>query len=1062
MKRFYTTLFFIAILCFQSFASINVYPPTLVAPANNAINQMPNVLLDWAPVSGTYGLFYKVQVDNDSLFTNPLVYTTTYSAASASELKFNETYYWRVKAIDNTDSSAWSVVRSFSVINEMSFKPMNVNIWQCYLAGDSISFFPITGISNYEYQLDTILSFNSSFLIQDTLSSNSFSYIFPQTLYSSLNYYFRIRAKHNLSTSKWSEPKNIKICNDMPGSPELHTPANLSTNIPINKVTLKWLPVADATSYIIEYAENANFTNAVVKTLATINNNIYYENNSVDTLFNLNYGTTYFWRVKAIQNNTTTLWSEAWQFTTAEAVPILSLPLDMATDLTPSVQISWIATPNVAKYIIEYSDNMLFTTAQTTTSTTNIDTLNNLNFGTTYYWHVKFVSGTDTSAWSVNRSFTIINMPVQLFPENNSIGAALNELVSCQGITGANKYNFLIDTANTFNSPMLIDSLLSSATYIHVSNSCNITFYWKVKAMHAADTSDWSPVWKFTTIDTIPAAPTLLLPQDSATAVSILTLLKWSEIYSTMYLLELDTNELFSTSDTFFVTGGYNYLTTTPLLFDTYYYWRVKAIHNSDTSVWSDTFTYKTLDIPTLTSPVDNAADQLTTPLLEWEAINGVSDYMIEIDTDNLFATPDTFVSSTNTLSLINLLFGENYFWRVKALSTVDTTDWSLPFNFTILDNINLISPADSDVTTLATVLTWETITGVTNYECQIDTTLNFNSSILNTMIINADLPLVQAFSIQELFGTMYYWRVRAINGTDTSTWSAVYCFTTEQDIVLVLPENNATGIMPDITLMSMNIAGVYNYMFELDTADTFDSFLYYFTYPTSNIPYIQSVNNELLFGTKYFWRVRGRIGTIFSNWSDIWEFTTIDKVTLTFPVNDTSLQNVNVDIKWQAIEGVTGYIIEMDTTPAFSAPTTLNATTNELTVLGTELFSGVTYYWRVKAVHSLDESDWSNAWHFDYSYNVSIANNYQIETITLYPNPAMSTFNLNINTLNTADANLQIMDITGRIVYNELLTLHKGHNIKQINVSNLSQGIYIVTLKNADINFNKKLILNN
>jgi len=1061
MKRFFTTVFIIAILALETFASINVYPPTLVAPANNAINQMPDVLLDWAPVTGSYGLFYRVQIDNDSSFSNPIAYTTTFTAISTSELLFNETYYWRVKAIDNTDSSNWSSARSFSVINEMTYKPMNVNIWQCYVAGDSIQFFPITGITYYEYQIDTILSFNSSFLIEDTISANKLSYVFPQSLYSNLTYYFRIRAKHNQSTSKWSIPKSFKLCNNMPGTPELHTPADLSTNLPVTKVIIKWMPVAGATSYIIEYAENANLTNAIVKTLPTINNNIYYENNSVDTISNLDYNTTYFWRVKAVKNYNNTAWSAVWQFTTTDAVPVLTSPLDLATEIMPSTELSWVATPDANKYIIEYSDDMLFSTSQSTTSATNNVTINNLKFGETYYWHVKFISGTDTSAWSVNRSFTVIDVPEQATPFNSSIGATLNELVSCQSITGANAYNFLIDTTNAFNSPILIDSVLSGAALNLFAGMYNTTYYWKVKAMHAADTSNWSSVWQFTTIDTMPALPVIVSPLDSATEVFVAAELKWTAVDGAdNYLIEIDTNALFTASDT--LIASTNTITTDVLMFDTYYSWRIKAAGTNDTTAWTATYTFKTIDIPTLISPADNAIDELTSVVLEWEAINGVSDYMIEIDTDNLFATSDTLTTVNNTLSLNNLLFGNTYFWRVKALSIADTTDWSQVFSFTVFNNINLIYPADSSITPLSTVLKWENITEVSKYECQIDTAINFNSTYFKSLIINSDLPLIQAFSTQDLFGTMYYWKVRAINGTDTTVWSSVFCFTTTTDVALVLPVDNSTGLMPNVSLMNLNIAGVQNYMVELDTTDTFDSFLYYFDYPTSNIPYVQSATDELLFGTKYYWRVRGRIGTIFSNWSDIWEFTTVDKVTLSQPLDNASILNTNPTFKWQNIDGVTGYIVELDTTPTFNSPSTYNVTTNELTVLSSELLSGKTYYWRVKAIHSKDESDWSIVWQFNYTYNVGIESNEQGETIAIYPNPAKNIFNININTNHSSDASLNIIDITGRIVYNESITLHKGNNNKPINVSSLTQGVYIISIKNDNINFNKKLILNN
>ncbi|MCK7539621.1 MAG: fibronectin type III domain-containing protein [Marinilabiliales bacterium] len=75
--------------------------------------------------------------------------------------------------------------------------------------------------------------------------------------------------------------------------------------------------------------------------------------------------------------------------------------------------------------------------------------------------------------------------------------------------------------------------------------------------------------------------------------------------------------------------------------------------------------------------------------------------------------------------------------------------------------------------------VSWFAISGSLNlkYQLQIDTTMNFNS----TQKVDVVQTLITGFKTDELlFGTTYYWRVRAIDG-DTSYWSEVWNFTVVQ-----------------------------------------------------------------------------------------------------------------------------------------------------------------------------------------------------------------------------------------------------------------------------------------
>jgi hypothetical protein len=73
-----------------------------------------------------------------------------------------------------------------------------------------------------------------------------------------------------------------------------------------------------------------------------------------------------------------------------------------------------------------------------------------------------------------------------------------------------------------------------------------------------------------------------------------------------------------------------------------------------------------------------------------------------------------------------------------------------------------------------------------------------------------------------------------------------------------------------------------------------------------------------------------------------------------------------------------------------------------------------------------------------------------------LYPNPASHFITLNINNINNNDLTLYIYDIMGVLVRSELL----NQNQRQINIENLSNGVFMVSLKSKDLTENQKLII--
>jgi hypothetical protein len=87
-----------------------------------------------------------------------------------------------------------------------------------------------------------------------------------------------------------------------------------------------------------------------------------------------------------------------------------------------------------------------------------------------------------------------------------------------------------------------------------------------------------------------------------------------------------------------------------------------------------------------------------------------------------------------------------------------------------------------------------------------------------------------------------------------------------------------------------------------------------------------------------------------------------------------------------------------------------------------------------------------------------SVSEKTSVNTLfNLYPNPASNVVTLNIgNTNNNADLTLNIYNVIGTLVKSKPL----NQNQRQINIGDLSNGIYMVTIKSKDFTETQKLII--
>jgi hypothetical protein len=222
--------------------------------------------------------------------------------------------------------------------------------------------------------------------------------------------------------------------------------------------------------------------------------------------------------------------------------------------------------------------------------------------------------------------------------------------------------------------------------------------------------------------------------------------------------------------------------------------------------------------------------------------------------------------------------------------------------------------------TTVRPTVSWNTITGVGSYILEWDTVSSFSSPMFSSFTTSSTSVNINGL----LFGTTYYWRVKATNSndSDTSSYSEVRNFTTCSAPILSSPSNGmvyTSMVRPSVSWNS--ITGVGSYILEWDTVPSFSS-PKFSSFTTSST----SVNvNGLLYSTKYYWRVKATNtnDSDTSRYSEVWNFTTAGTVTLSSPTNNPSPTGRFYSrqyLKWNTLPGSSEYLIQIDTTSDFSS----------------------------------------------------------------------------------------------------------------------------------------------
>ncbi|MBX3006807.1 MAG: T9SS type A sorting domain-containing protein [Melioribacteraceae bacterium] len=228
------------------------------------------------------------------------------------------------------------------------------------------------------------------------------------------------------------------------------------------------------------------------------------------------------------------------------------------------------------------------------------------------------------------------------------------------------------------------------------------------------------------------------------------------------------------------------------------------------------------------------------------------------------------------------------------------------------LAKIILVSPSNNQtgVNQLAT-FTWQPLSNATRYFVQISNTPDF----FNPMFMDStDTP---TYTKALPNNSVHYWRVKSNN----SQWSDIWKFNTigNSKPILLSPENGFAQVPShSANLKWYGVNGATKYRVEVALDPSFTNVILF--QENANAAYWDVPVNE---GSTYFWRVKSYTNNMWSEWSDIWNFTVCTQIGVTqqwlnqgaFPSEDVSWKSQNHAIavdpdgkiwigKWQNITG--------------------------------------------------------------------------------------------------------------------------------------------------------------
>ncbi|MCU0443251.1 MAG: T9SS type A sorting domain-containing protein [Bacteroidia bacterium] len=723
----------------------------------------------------------------------------------------------------------------------------------------------------------------------------------------------------------------------------------------------------------------------------------------------LRIGKQYFWRVRAYAPGDTSAWSSTWKFNNVQGQLNLNGPSNNTTGPIRTLNCINMSIDSAGSYLFEVDTNASFSSPLRVFRSLSSNAFQDstlFDFNRTIYWRATCTNGLgDTLLWSPTWKYTTHALPT--ISGLDGVVTMVDPVASASWTNaGISSVEVQFDTLNTFNSAELITRIALPPTTIETFT--NLVFgkryYYRIRGVYAGKVSAWSNLRAIQVYNN----GNFTSPSFDGQTINLIQNINfsWRQMQGTVvrFVLYADSSLSIILKDTVTNLATYRYIPTLSL--NKWYQAHITYFHDADTATTLVRH-FKIYDgAISLSSPTNNATNQIVRPRLTFQAPSFFTQFVLEIDSGTAFATSpsshfqrhisfDTSFGTTLFKTINPLHYNQRYVWRVYAIRDADTgaattrvfttaaqpTNYFPPTNFIGLGTSSngLVTTIDSSV-----LVQWE-----------LDTASDFSSPI-KLSGTNPSMPdefdpkyVLVSLSDTMLFHTKYYWRTRCINQVDTSDWSFVFNFTTTTDVQLQTPANGAVNIpirVPlDWSIQGSNLSQRFQYQIGTDSTFATSPII------TLGIDEFSEDTFNATHSTTYYWRARAFNAMDTSKWSVRYSFTTVaapvvGSVTLSSPANNATILPGLISFSWIGAVNANAYDVQVSTNQDFStlvasgAPTTTG-------VQWQNAQPRTKYYWRVRGVNAFGTGPWATRT-FTTSTPVTVTEIEQAAGINLFPNP--------------------------------------------------------------------------
>jgi len=385
-------------------------------------------------------------------------------------------------------------------------------------------------------------------------------------------------------------------------------------------------------------------------------------------------------------------------------VPQLQQPENGFEFVMPNAYLDWDAVSGVGDitYHVQLATDDAFTNLVVDENNLSLTAYYNdyLLFGQQYFWRVEAMDDNGSSGWSEVYSFSVFSVVDLSKPKDGGKKVDIRPdlkwkpKVGGVDISGVGGFDIEMDTVDTFDSPY--DFMFNVEGNVTIGAPDYLLFgktiYWRLRPMHQNGFGDWSETWSFETKATVK----LKFPSNNASNQEFDDEFKWDGLETQdndvfEYTIELSLDENFNDPIPV-ITNENSIVFPSFIRFGNEYFWRMRAAHVNDTSVWSDTRSFTVVNSVTLSSPADGSTVNTLRPKLTWRSLGGIDGYELRFskNADMSEAEYQILAADVSEYNMYALDIDANYYWSVRAFRTIDSCLWADNFSFYVPNNIGL------------------------------------------------------------------------------------------------------------------------------------------------------------------------------------------------------------------------------------------------------------------------------------------------------------------------------------------------------------------------------------